>query len=871
MKYSGLTDEQVIQNRQSFGSNDLTPPPRHVWWKLLLSKFNDPIIKLLLFTATIALGLGFFEDSFIEGAGIMAAVLLATLIAFFNEFQAEKEFDILNRVNDEMPVKVIRHGQATKVSKRELVVGDIALLEQGDEIPADGHLLESFSLCVNESALNGESMPAFKSVVVPEHYETAYAPNAVLRGTVVTEGQGVMEVTVVGDASEIGQTAREAAAINTEQTPLNKQLNRLSGLIGKLGFIVAGSIFVLLVARSLLTQEITFPFDHLEEWSILLTYFMVTVTIIVAAVPEGLAMSVTLSLAYSMRRMTRTNNLVRRMHATETMGATTVICTDKTGTLTQNEMRVHAEHFDIISKDKDTLIIESIALNTTAHLDCSNPDSVVPVGNPTEGALLLWLNNRQVDYERLREEGKIIDRLLFTTENKFMATRCLSPSTGKNILYVKGAPEVIMKRCAAIPADVQSLLSSYQQRGMRTLAFAYKEMADTDKGALLDLSNELTYLGFVAIADPVRTDVTEAIKNCMEAGIEVKIITGDTAATATEVARQIGLWQPSDSADKQITGAEFAALSDEEAKQAALRIKIMSRARPADKLRLVKLLQQQGAVVAVTGDGINDAPALNFANVGLSMGSGTSVAKEASDIVLLDDSFSSIVNAVRWGRSLYRNIQRFLQFQLTINVLALMVAFLGPFIGVTLPFTAIQMLWVNLIMDTFAALALATEPPDNSVMHHKPRKVSDFIITPFMAKNIFITAGIFLCLLLGLLIFYVPANIGHSVPSVELSVFFTVFVLLQFWNLFNVRCSGTTRSTFRDLFQNKPFLLIAATILIMQVVIIQCGGAVFRTEPLSLPAWIYIIAGTSLVLWVGEILRAVQRKAVNNEGYKVKR
>ncbi|MCL2097723.1 MAG: calcium-translocating P-type ATPase, PMCA-type [Bacteroidales bacterium] len=856
MKYKGLTDEQVIQNRQSFGSNELTPPPRHPWWQLLLSKFNDPIIKLLLFTACLALGIGFVEGSYIEGVGILAAVLLATLLAFFNEFQAEKEFDILNKVNDETPVKVMRHGQVTKVPKRELVVGDIVLLDQGDEVPADGHLLEAFSLHVNESALNGESMPAAKVVKAPEHYETAYAPNVVLRGTIVTDGQGLMEVSAVGDASEIGKTAREAAAINTEQTPLNKQLTRLSGVIGKLGFAVAISIFILLVVRSWFTGEVDFPLD-LREGSVLLTYFMVTVTIIVAAVPEGLAMSVTLSLAYSMRRMTCTNNLVRRMHATETMGATTVICTDKTGTLTQNEMRVHANHFDDSVKNNDVLMAESIALNSTAHLDRSNPISANPVGNPTEGALLLWIDELQVDYEKIREEGKIADRLLFTTENKFMATRCISPSLCKDILYVKGAPEVIMKRCKAVPEEVSAMLKDYQQRGMRTLAFAWKEMKATDSGALLDLSNELCYLGFVAIADPVRIDVKEAINNCMEAGIEVKIITGDTAATATEIARQIDLWLPSDSADQQITGIEFAALSETEAKLAALRIKIMSRARPADKLRLVRLLQQQGAVVAVTGDGINDAPALNFADVGLSMGSGTSVAKEASDIVLLDDSFTSIVNAVRWGRSLYRNIQRFIQFQLTINVLALMVAFLGPFIGVTLPFTAIQMLWVNLIMDTFAALALATEPPDNSVMHHKPRKASDFIITPFMAKNIFITAGIMLCLLLAGMLFYVPTNAGY--PSVELTVFFTVFVMLQFWNLFNVRCSGTNCSAFCGLLKNKAFLLIVAAILLMQLLIVQFGGTAFRTVPLSPIIWGCIIAGTSVVLWAGEIIRAVQR------------
>ncbi len=863
MKYSGLTDAQVVEHRQRFGRNDLTPPVRRPWWKLLLAKFNDPIIKLLLFAALLALVVGYFEGgSYVEGLGILAAVLLASLIAFFNEFKAEKEFDILNKVSDEAPVKVLRNGQATEVPKIDIVVADIVLLEQGDEIPADGRLLEAFSLHVNESSLNGESMPAAKVADVPAHYDTAYAPNVVLRGTTVTDGQGVMEVTAVGDASEIGQTAREATSINDEQTPLNKQLNRLSGIIGKLGIGIAVATFLLLAVRGLLSGEISFSALSLDDAHVLLVYFMVAVTLIVVAVPEGLAMSVTLSLAYSMRRMTRTNNLVRRMHATETMGATTVICTDKTGTLTQNKMRVHADHFDNTTMAGDALVVESISLNSTAHLDRSNITEAHPVGNPTEGALLLWLFDRQIDYEAERRKATPVDRLLFTTENKFMATRCLSPSLGVEVIYVKGAPEMIMSRCAQLPEGVQNLLKTYQQRGMRTLAFAYKEIKPEVKGDLKELSQELCWLGFVAIADPVRADVGEAIKNCMDAGIEVKIVTGDTSATAVEIARQIGLWLPSDGTAQQITGAEFSALSDEQAQAVAGKIKIMSRARPADKLRLVKFLQKQGEVVAVTGDGTNDAPALNHADVGLSMGTGTSVAKEASDIILLDDSFNSIVNAVRWGRSLYRNIQRFIQFQLTINVLALVVAFAGPFIGVTLPLTVTQMLWVNLIMDTFAALALATEAPENSVMRNKPRKITDFIITHNMAVNIFSQAAVFIVLLLGMLFYYSHDNNG-LMPH-EASVFFTVFVLLQFWNLFNARCSGSFKSAFSGLRENRVFLMIAGLILLLQILIVQFGGPVFRTDPLSLLEWCYIIAGTSVVLWIGEIIRAISRYKMKN-------
>jgi Ca2+-transporting ATPase len=856
MKYKGLDNNEVVLSRKKSGTNELTPVPRTPWWDMLLGKFNDPLIKLLLFAALLSLVVGYFEHSYLEALGIITAVLLAVLVAFFNEYKAGKEFDMLNKVNDETPVKVFRNGQATTVPKRDLVKGDIVILEQGDEVPADGRVLECFSLYINEATLNGESMPAAKQAELAEHYITTYSPNALLRGTTVTDGQGVMEVTEVGDATEIGKTSREAAIESGEDTPLNKQLNRLGKVIGKTGIAVASAVFLLLALRDVLSGTALFPLS-LQTLSIFLTYFMVAVALIVMAVPEGLAMSVTLSLAYSMRRMTRTNNLVRRMHATETMGATTVICTDKTGTLTQNKMHVHAAHFDRLTKEQDDLVAESMALNSTAHLDLTNVTEAQPVGNPTEASLLLWLHERQIDYAELRAQAGITGRLSFTTENKFMATRCVSPALQKEVLYVKGGAEVVMKRCTDVPAGVQELLQDYQNRGMRTLAFAYREVQPGESADLLEGSVGLTYLGFVAIFDPVRKDVGAAIKSCMDAGIEVKIVTGDISATATEIARQIGLWNDDDDASRQITGAEFAALNDADAAEAAGRIKIMSRARPSDKLRLVKLLQQRNEVVAVTGDGTNDAPALNYANVGLSMGSGTSVAREASDIVLLDDSFNSIVNAVQWGRSLYGNIQRFVQFQLTINVAALVIAFLGPFVGVTLPFTVTQMLWVNLIMDTFAALALATEPPTRSVMNKKPRRVNDFLITPRMAKNIFGWAAVFLVILLGLLFWF-----GHTAEGLtpyRLSLFFTVFVMLQFWNLFNARCLGSTNSAFYRLHKNVMFIAIALLILALQIAIVQFGGEVFRTEPLTRCDWITVILATSAVLWIGEIDRGIKR------------
>ncbi|MDR3184844.1 MAG: calcium-translocating P-type ATPase, PMCA-type [Prevotellaceae bacterium] len=856
MKYRGLDSGEVLLSREKNGNNELTPVPRTPWWTMLLEKFNDPLIKLLLFAALLSLVVGYFEQSYLEALGIIAAVLLAVLVAFFNEYSAGKEFDLLNKVNDEAAVKVFRNGQATTAPKRDIVKGDIVILEQGDEVPADGRVLECFSLYINESTLNGESVPAAKQAELAERYITTYSPNVLLRGTTVTDGQGVMEVTAVGDVTELGKTSREAAVESGEDTPLNKQLNRLGTVIGKVGIAMASAVFLLLALRDVLSGTPLFPLS-LQTLSIFLTYFMVAVALIVMAVPEGLAMSVTLSLAYSMRRMTRTNNLVRRMHATETMGAATVICTDKTGTLTQNKMHVHAAHFDQLTAAQYDLIAESMALNSTAHLDLTNVTEAQPVGNPTEASLLLWLHERQIDYADLRAKAPVTGRLSFTTENKFMTTRCVSPSLQKEMLYVKGGAEVVMNRCVSVPAGVQELLQDYQSRGMRTLAFAYREVQPGEHNDLPEGSTQLTYLGFVAISDPVRKEVGEAIKSCMDAGIEVKIVTGDISATATEIARQTGLWNDTDDASKQIAGAEFAALNDADAATVAGRIKIMSRARPSDKLRLVKLLQQRHEVVAVTGDGTNDAPALNYANVGLSMGSGTSVAKEASDIVLLDDSFNSIVNAIQWGRSLYGNIQRFLQFQLTINVAALVIAFLGPFVGVTLPFTVTQMLWVNLIMDTFAALALATEPPSRSVMSKKPRRVTDFIITPLMAKNIFGWAAVFFVILLGLFFWF-----GHTAEGLtpyRLSLFFTVFVMLQFWNLFNARCLGTSNSAFYRLHKNAMFVVIALLILALQVAIVQFGGEVFRTVPLTFRDWIIVIGATSAVLWTGEIERGIKR------------
>lgn len=856
-KYKGLTYAQVVENRAKYGSNDLTPPDRESWVKMLLGKFNDPIIKLLLFATLLSLITGYFHGSMVESFGIILAVFLATFLSFINEYKAGKEFDILNKVNDTVPVKVYRDGAVCEIPKNEIVVGDIVVLAQGDEIPADGKLLESMDLAVNESSLNGESKDSIKTHLPVESYTGAYSPNYVYRGTTVSEGDGIFETTQVGDNTEIGKTARQASELTGAETPLNKQLNSLSGVIGKVGFAVAALTFIALVVRDAVIGKLTFE-ATLDNLELLLSFFMIAVTLIVVAVPEGLAMSVTLSLAYSMRKMTAENALVRKMHACETMGAATVICTDKTGTLTQNKMEVQ-----YISLNVDSLFASEIAGNTTAFIE-EREGKVNTIGNPTEGALLAFLFKNGYDYQEYRSKCRIVQRLLFNTQRKYMATLCecahLDEGSEKYYLFIKGAPEIIFAKCKR--GNVQrgaEEVKIYQAKGMRALGFAYavidKSSAKNDIEQII-ASADFEFRGFVAIADPIRDDVPQAMQQCTEAGIKVKIVTGDTSLTAIEIARQAGLWNEYDTDENFITGSEFESLDEEAAKEAALRIKVMSRARPSDKMRLVRLLQESGEVVAVTGDGTNDAPALNYADVGLAMGSGTAVAKEASDIILLDDSFASVVNAVQWGRSIYLNIQKFIQFQLTINVVALLTALTGPFIGIEFPLTVTQMLWVNLIMDTFAALALATEPSYREVMKKRPRRVKSFIVSRPMLFNIIDQGVLFLAVLLVLLFNY---KADGDISIYELSKFFTIFVMLQFWNMFNARTLGGNNSAFYKLRENRSFIFIAIVIFVLQIIIIEFGGNFFRTSPLSMHDWVMIVSSTSVVLWAGEIVRFFKR------------
>ena len=900
LEYTGLTEAEVLKSREKYGENVLTPPARTPMWKLFLEKFSDPIIRILLVALLLSIAVSVYHvatgeagaSALFEPAGIALAILLATVVGFLFEMSAAKKFDILNQVNDDLPVKVVRGGHIVEIPKREVVVGDIVMLNAGDEIPADGILLSAVSVQVNESSLTGEPMATKTTVEADFDKDATYPSNAVMNGSTMLGGYGVMQVTQVGDATEYGKVYTGSQIENNTQTPLDKQLNTLASFITKASYVIAAIIFV---ARTVIYLTDHPVLDWLSFGSYLLSTAMIAVTVIVVAVPEGLPMSVTLSLAMSMKRMLANNNLVRKMHACETMGAATVICTDKTGTLTQNQMRVSEAAFDYASDSNiKAIIAEGIAANSTAHLD-EGTNGVKVLGNPTEGALLLWLADQGVDYAELRNRAHVVEQLTFSTERKYMATVVDSPLLNHRVVYVKGAPEYVMNFCSQmvtaqglVPMEssrpgVEAKLLQYQNQAMRTLGFAYALVGPDEPYFMaghLSPHIHLTFLGVTAIADPVRKEVPEAVAECLNAGIKVKIVTGDTPATAREIARQISLWKPEDGDRNIITGTEFANLSDKELLERIPDLKVIARARPMDKERLVKLLQSQDEVVAVTGDGTNDAPALNAAQVGLSMGDGTSVAKEASDITIIDNSFGSITKAVLWGRSLYRNIQKFILFQMTINVAACLIVLLGAFLGTESPLTVTQMLWVNLIMDTFAALALASLPPDERVMRDKPRHLNDNIVTRAMGKGIIGTGIAFVLLLFGLLQYFKHVDVTsiaqfdlslflanffnfspvhEGLTRYELTLFFSIFVFLQFWNMFNAKAFGNVQSAFSRLNTCKGFLWVTLIILAGQILIVSVGGALFSVTPLQLMDWVYIFAATSIVLWIGEIYRLIRR------------
>lgn len=867
-KRIGLTDEQVKQSREQHGKNVLTHPQRTSLWKLYLDKYRDPIIQILLVAAFVSLILAFIEKNFMETIGIFVAVFLATTVGFYFERDAAKKFNLLTALSEEQPVKVRRNGKVMEIPRHDVVVGDVVLVEVGDEVPADGELIVCNDLQMNESTLTGEPVTE-KSL--EGGGDGAYPRNVILRSTMVMNGRGEFVVTAVGDATEIGKVAKKSTEQTSVETPLHMQLDKLAKMISKVGSVVSVAAFFIFLIHDILTNPAWGGKDYFYMAEIVLKYFMMAVTLIVMAVPEGLPMAITLSLALNMRRMLKSNNLVRKLHACETMGAVTVICTDKTGTLTQNKMQVSALE---LKQGDEALLDTAIALNSTAELNDGKP-----IGNPTESALLLWLDAQGKDYEELRKQVNVLKQLPFSTERKMMAT--LAEVDGETYLFVKGAPEIVMKKCIIEDRMLRQSaeeLDEWQHKAMRTLAFAYKKVetsimrtsrtSTAEVVALLD-ANDLQLQAIAAIADPIRPDVPAAVQECRHAGIEVKVVTGDTAATALEIGKQIGVFEDEPenigadgsltSLDQQmITGEQWEALSDEEAYERAKDIRVMSRARPTDKQRLVAMLQKRGEVVAVTGDGTNDAPALHYAHVGLSLGSGTSVAKEASDMTLLDDSFKSIANAVMWGRSLYRNLQRFLFFQLVVNVAALLLVLGGSVIGTEMPLTVTQILWVNLIMDTFAALALASLPPSHEVMKDKPRKASDFIINKSIGFGILFCGIVFFLVMFALLVYCERRGKG-GVDVHELTMFFTTFVMIQFWNLFNAKALMSHHTAFRHFLKDKGMILVLVLVLVGQWIIVTFGGEMFRTTPLSLHEWLLIIGSTSVVLWVGELWRAFKR------------
>ena len=929
--YSGLTEAQVLESRKKHGSNVFTAPIKSTLWDnlkdacrhwigksaialgitfsitsivagwgeqalwaiplfLLLSTvliifvgffggFKDALFRILISAFVFSLGISIYEHVwcrasytvFFEPIGIIVALLLATGVAFFLERRNEKTFQALNEVNDDTLVKVVRNNNVSQVPRRDIVVGDIVILETGEEVPADCELLESLNLLVNESSLTGELQAAKTTKEEDFEKDATYPSNHILKGTIVIEGYCTARVFNVGDKTESGKVFEAAQVNEGAPTPLSEKLDKLAKIITKVSYLIAA----LVIVGRLITYFISTPhIDWLDFTSYFLNTIMIAVTLIVVAVPEGLPMSVTLSLALSMRKLMRENTLPRTMHSCETMGATSVICTDKTGTLTQNQMQVAGEKLEDI---KPELLEEMIAVNSTANLDFSNPSAIKAIGNPTEGALLLWLHSRGINYLPIRERVEVIDRLPFSTENKYMATIALSRVLGTRTLFVKGAPEIILTFSNLTDEQknkYEQQLLDYQNKAMRTLALAYLELDENanvfNNGKLKGV--KLKFAGIFAISDPVRTDVPASIQECIDAGIQVKIVTGDTPGTAKEIGRQIGLWTDEDDDNNILTGADFAVMSDDELMSRVRDVKIVSRAKPKDKERLVKLLKKQGYVVAVTGDGTNDAPALNAADVGLSMGDGTAVAKEASDMTIQDNSFSTIASAVMWGRSLYKNIQRFIMFQLTINVVACLIVLIGAFTGTQSPLTVTQMLWVNLIMDTFAAIALASLPPSHKVMHEQPRKSTDSIINKYMNWNIIGVGGIFTIVLLFLLLIMQHFEVdtvgdlihlrqgGEGLSEKELSMFFTVFVMMQFWNMFNAKAFMTGKSAFANIGECRGFMLIALVVLVGQILIVECGGKMFNVTHLDFPDWVIIIAGTSVILWVGEIIRALERK-----------
>jgi len=826
----GLSSAQIQEMQNRFGKNELTPPPRLPLWKLYLKNFEDPIIRILLVAVIISALVAALEGSgLLDTIGIALAVILATTIAFLTEYKSNREFDALNAMCDDTGIKVIRDGQARTIRMRDVVVGDIILLEAGDAVPADGILVHEAHFEADESAFTGENEPVRKN-----------SEDTLLKGTWVTAGRGTMIATAVGDATRMGEIAASITRGERPETPLQVKLRVLAGQISRFGYAMAGLIVISLLAKGIVTG---LPTDPLELVRFLLDIAIFAVIIIVVSVPEGLPVSVTVSLALTMRKMTRAYSLVRRMIACETIGSVTTICTDKTGTLTRNLMEVVAssiltpEYENKTPDDPAGWVTLNAGVNSTAELE-PREGELITVGNSTEGALLRWLSRAGIDYHQIRRAYFPISQALFDSRRKEMRT--VISIEGRYYLLVKGAPEVVAASCSSAPdlTPVKNLAG----RAMRTLAFAHAETGSPE-----DSTPTLIWDGYVGIRDEIRSDVPSAVATCRSAGISIAMVTGDSPETAAAIAKETGILTNG----TVITGPEFRDLSPEKQQALAPQIEVMARSAPHDKLLLVKALQANGEVVAVTGDGTNDAPALRSADVGLAMGiAGTEVAREASDIILLDDSFPTIERAVWWGRALFENIQRFLMFQLTINISAAFLSFIAPLLGYPAPFSVIQLLWINIIMDSLAALALCSESPHPALMEKKPIPRTSSVLTPYMIRAILCTAFVYIIVGIGGIIFGLPYM---NSPAEQATAFFTGFVLAQVWNGINCRgINGIMPSFIRG---NPAFFVIMGSIILIQFLIVQFGGAVFGTVPLSVFQWIVLLLGTLPVLLIWPALR----------------
>lgn len=854
----GLNPEQVEKSRSTYGTNSFVRQSHESLAKRIWDASTEPMLVMLIFAAIITLAVNitrYFtggEYNFLECVGIFAAIALSVVITIITEGKSAKAFEALNKINEDTLIKVIRNGEPQLITQKEIVVGDIIMIETGDKIVADGRLFSSNDLSVDESALTGESLPVKKDAefVCQKSTPVAERANMLYSGCFVSAGNGQMLVTGVGNDTEFGQIAQELSSIEKTTTPLQEKLDKLGKQITVLGASAAAIVFAIEVLQFVMNGQLNL--DTVSD------AFITSIVLIVAAVPEGLPTIVAVSLALNIIKMSKENALVKKMIACETIGCVNIICSDKTGTLTENRMTVQKIYTggELIDPEqlKDEMLLKNYCINSNANIS-EEDGSWSFIGNPTEGSLLAAAAKAGVDYQELRQAADIVRVFPFSSQNKDMST--IVRENGKEILYVKGNPEKIISLCTGISEEEKEknfhLMEEFQNKAGRLLAFTHKELEGQYNDEEQDeVEQGLIYDGFVVISDPLSPDVYESIRNCRSAGIEVKMLTGDNIRTARAIANELHML---DDAHIAVEAADIEKLTDEELKEALKKIQVIARSTPLVKMRVVKLLKEQGNVVAVTGDGINDAPAIKHADVGIAMGiAGTDVTKEASDMVLLDDSFSTIIKAVQWGRGIYENFKRFIQFQLTVNVSSVVVVICSILAGFSAPFTALELLWINIIMDGPPALTLGLEPIRPDLLKHKPTRRNENIISKKMLLRIFVN-GIFISVIFMLQHF---KNFLGAAPEEEATVLFTLFVLFQLFNAFNCRELDDT-PMFKNLLKNKLMLGVFLLVLILQGIITQFGAAVFETVPLSAAMWGKMLLTAFTVIILNEGIKAVKR------------